>query len=190
VTHWPQVIAQSGLAVDILSWDFANKAAAIAGLVGIPLALLGLWFSFREAQKAKTASQAASRAVRRFRQDLNLINNVADFTRVLSIMEEIKRLLRGKALVPLPDRLSEMRKLLIAIRQNTPALSTEDQEVFQNAIVNFQTLEKTIDTHILNKTEPEDIASINEGVSLDIDALQKILSVIRSKIGTTAHDDS
>lgn len=167
-----------------------NRVAALAGVIGIPLTLVGLWLAFKEAQRsataaraAKTASEAAETAVQHFRQDLSLINNVADFTKALSMMDELKRFLRHKAFIPLPDRLSDTRKLLISIRQNTPGLSEAQQKIFQNTIVNFQLLEKKVDTYLLKEIELKDIASINEGVSTDIDALQEILSALRSRIG-------
>jgi hypothetical protein len=191
IPHLLQVTQSTSLSA-ILSRENVSTIADWAGIIGIPFALIGLRLAFKEAQRAahaaraaKSASEAAVTAVQRFREDLTLINNVAEFTKALSMMDEMKRFMRHSAFVPLPDRLSETRKLLISIRLNTPGLSEDEQAIFQNTILNFQGLEKRIDRYLLKEIELKDIAAINEQVSADIDALQEILSAIRSKIGET-----
>jgi hypothetical protein len=98
-------------------WEIANRIAIVAGVFGIPLTLWGLYIAIREArisasrsQEAKTASEAAQQAVGDFRRDLQIVTTVAEFTKALSITGEIKRLIRHRAFIPLPDRLSEMRE--------------------------------------------------------------------------------
>ena len=125
----------------ILTWDFVDKVAIIFSLVGFPLGILGLYLTFREAQRsaarsqeAKTASEAAQDAVHNFRQDLNLFTSVADFAKALSMTDQIKRDIRDRSFGRLPDRLSEMRQLLIAIRGSQLGLNAKQNAVFQSAI--------------------------------------------------------
>jgi hypothetical protein len=79
-------------------WDLANKWSIIVSLIGFPLGLIGVAFTFWEArrsakrsQEAKTASQSAQEAVRKFRQDLTRLTTISDFSKALSIRAEEPR---------------------------------------------------------------------------------------------------
>lgn len=179
-------------------WDLANRAAIVLSLVGFPLGVLGLFLTYREAQRsatraqeastksqeAKTASEAAEDAVRNFRQDLALFTSVADFTKALSMTDEIKHLIRDGTFNRLPDRLSDMRQLLVAIREANLGLLEEQNEAFQSAIVNFRKLEVQIVADIAAGHQPGNIAELTESICNDVDSLHAILNQLKHKIGT------
>jgi hypothetical protein len=170
-----------------LTWDLADKVAAVFTLIGFPLGIIGLYLTFREAQRsaersqeAKTASEAAQDAVRNFRKDLNLFTSLADLAKALSMTDEIKRDIRDRDFNRLPDRLSGMRQLLIAIRGSNLGLSEKQNASFQSAIVNFRTLEvRFADDNNL----PQNITELTESICNDVDSLHEILTELKSKIG-------
>jgi hypothetical protein len=164
-------------------WAHVGHVADIFSLIGLPLALLGLRLAYREAQLAKTASQAATTAVQKFREDLNLSNSVADFTKALSITHEIKRLIRNTTFAPLPDRLSEMRLILVGIRASDIGLTDEESATFQSAIMNFRRLEGKVDNIIATNVIPPNISALTQPICSDVDSLHEILTHLKSKIG-------
>jgi hypothetical protein len=164
-------------------WEWTGHIADLFSLIGLPLALWGLSLAYREAKLAKTASQAATTAVQKFRDDLTLSNSVADFTKALSITEEIKRLIRNTTFPPLPDRLSEMRHILVALHASGLGLTDEEKTTFQGAIMNFRRLEGRIDNIIASGQVPPNISVLTQPICSDVDSLHEILTHLRSKIG-------
>jgi hypothetical protein len=164
-------------------WAHVGQIADVFSVIGLPLALLGLRFAYREAKLAKTASEAATIAVQKFREDLSLSNSVADFTKALSITDEIKRLIRNTTFAPLPDRLSEMRHILIAIRASDIGLTEVEQTTFQRAIMNFRRLEGRVDNIIASAQIPPNVSSLTQPICGDVDQLHEILTHLKSKIG-------
>ena len=164
-------------------WEWIGHIADIFSLVGLPLALWGLYLAYREARLAKTASEAATTAVDKFREDLNLSTSVADFTKALSITDEIKRLIRYATFAPLPDRLCEMRLILVGIRASEIGLTEEESATFQSAIMNFRRLETKVENIIANKLTPSNVSALTQQICSDVDSLYEILTHLKNKIG-------
>ncbi|MEY2482404.1 MAG: hypothetical protein QOK24_932 [Verrucomicrobiota bacterium] len=171
-------------------WTFAGRAADIFGVIGFPLALVGLRIAFNETRRAKQqselakqASQAAQEAVEKFRQDLNLSMSVMDFARALSITDEIKRMIRSSNFLLLPDRLSEMRAILIGIHGTELGLSKKQKIIFQTAIMNSQALELTVDNIVVSNQPPQNIATLTQPICKDVDSLREILTQLKNQIG-------
>lgn len=120
-----------------------------------------------------------------FRRDLRLATSVADFTKALAISDEIKRLIRSKTFGPLPDRLSELRRILIAIRSSDVGLSAKQRSTFQSAIVNFKKLELQVDDFTAGKQAPQNISTLTQPICDDVDLLQEILTYLQTQIGST-----
>lgn len=156
---------------------------AIASIFGIPLALGGLYYAITEARKARSASQAAETAVNSFRNDLNLLTSVADFTRALSIAEAIKGLVQHGPPYLLPDRLSEMRHLLIAIRGTTTDLPAEQSIFLQNAIVNLNRLEGDIGESNIARIDFTISPEMFRAMIADADALHEVLTNLKNRLG-------
>lgn len=160
-----------------------STVADIVSLVGFPLALLGLWISFREIKKSKTVVDATKSAVERVRSDISLINTVSEFSEAISILDELKRLIRHNTFAPLPDRLTQARLLLILIRAKTKGLSPEQSTCFQNAISDLSILEKKIDDIISKNVPLKNASSVNENISNHVDNLYVVLISIKESIG-------
>jgi hypothetical protein len=173
-------------------WTFTARVADIFGVVGFPLALIGLRIAFNEARRAKQqselakqASQAAQEAVHKFRQDLNLSMSVMDFARALSITDEVKRMIRTKSFLLLPDRLSEMRAILIGIHGTELELNKKQKTIFQTAIMNSQALEATVDNIVVSNQVPPNIATLTQPICKDVDSLREILTHLKNQIGAS-----
>jgi hypothetical protein len=166
-------------------WDVLSRTADVVALIGFPIALFGVWQAYKAAAGAKRESEAARQAVDNFRHDLNLSMSVADFTRALAISDEIKRLIRSKNFHVLPDRLSEMRRLLIAIRASDLGLSTKQKAIFQGAIVNSKRLEGQVDDIIASGNVPTEISALTQLLCDDVDSLQEILTLLQNQIGNS-----
>lgn len=170
--------------------DGIQLFSAIASLVGLPLTILGLLLAYRESRKAQAVSVAAQTAVSDFRRDLNLINTVSSFSEVLSVMQEIKRHLRGANWAPLLERLTDTRKLLIAIRESlSPSLSQEQKTVFLKALSLIASTERRIEEQLSGADGCVlNVPELNESISAHIDELQTFLMQIKSQIGIKSHE--
>lgn len=95
----------------------------------------------REAKEyAALAERAANKAV----AELRRFEAVVDFSAVISILHEVRRLQRDHVWAALPERYSEARSLLISAREAAKQLNETQKSKIQNAIVNFRELENLV----------------------------------------------
>lgn len=163
-------------------WELANQWSIIVSLIGFPLGLIGLIFTFFEAHRSASASHSAQAAVRNFRRDLTRLTTISDFSKAISLVAEIKRLLLQQHLPPLVDRLSEMRGLLIAIRGANPDMTEAEKSVFQGCIVNSSQIENLV-VQSQAGGDAVDIPAVTQTVSADADSLHEILTQMKVQIG-------
>src|SRR5262245_4673067 len=96
--------------------SFASQWADLATLAGLVVSLLGFGLTIRGVWIAKTASEAARDAVTAAAKTLAHHDMIADLSSATVIMDEIKRLQRHGSWAILPDRYSELRRRLVAIK--------------------------------------------------------------------------
>jgi hypothetical protein len=107
---------------------------------------------------------------------------MSDFSKALSIIAEIKRLLLQQNLTNLVERLSEMRGLLIAIRGANADMTEAQKSAFQSCIVNSRDIENlTVQSQAGGPAV--DIATVTGIISADADSLHEILTQMRVQIG-------
>ena len=152
-----------------------------AGLLGLIISFVGFFFTIKVARNSRTAAQEATSAVEGMRGDLRREDTVADFSSALAIMDEIKRMQRSPNLHLLPDRYSQLRKLLVSIRSANPLLTEIDQLSLQSAIVQFSALERYVE-RALEGSAAISPAKMNSLVSKQIEALLDVLVRIKSEI--------
>jgi hypothetical protein len=163
-----------------------EMVAAFASIVGLPLALFGLFMTWREARKAKDASTKAKDAVAKFRGDLNKIDVIAELHRFCDGIPDVKKFLRADLLSIAADRLSELRRLLISCRSAPMFSSQENQTTFQNAIGFLSTSENNIESRMAERRDSLDLVRITKELSIITDVIQSLLIQARTTIGT--HD--
>lgn len=155
----------------------------ILNCFSIALTLVAFGLTFLEAKRSRTAAEAARLAVFDVRKDIRKINTVASLSRILSIIDEIKRLYRHDVWQILPDRYSTARELLVEIRTGNSLLTQDDQTLLQNIIVHLRTTETQLDDAIRRKDELLEIDAHNAMLNKHQEVLKKILVTMQNKVG-------
>ena len=156
--------------------------------MGIPLALLGIGLAYFQVIKTRKASEAAERSVKTFRNDLNQTLCLSDLTKALTGIEELKRLFRNKMYTALPDRLSDVRHTLIAVRGTHINLSEDEQVIFQDAISDLSNLESKIEEFNLNGGQIKTLTRSKDLLTGRTDKLHEIMSRLKNQIGEKSDD--
>lgn len=154
-----------------------------ASIIGLLLAVVGFILTFREARKAKSAAQSAQLEVQKLRNMLLQVNTIADLATAMSAMEEIKRLQRLEAWHILPDRYSAVRRMLNTIRSANPNLTDKHKDALFDTIQQLSIIERKIERILAKGRGSLDQARFNTIVSVQMDKLEEVLTVMRQNIG-------
>ncbi len=106
----------------------------------------------------------------------------ADFSATITTMNEIKRRHRDEAWVIRPDRYAALRNMLLSIRSMNPDLREEYRTVIQNALQQFNDIEKAVERSLVSN-KPLNRARLNAIVSVQVDRLIEILEEIKRDRG-------
>lgn len=130
-----------------MSWFEIYSAVGTAiTLLGFAITIYQLYLTKAEAGMATTAARLAENAANKAVDELRRFEAVVDFTSVISVMQEVRRLQRDRVWAALPERYSEARSLLISARQAAKDLSDAQRTKIQGAIVDFRDMETLIQT--------------------------------------------
>ena len=168
---------------EIIIFLDSYRIGDFASLIGLLIAIVGFSITIINVSKSKSASLQAANAVSKVREDLRRMETVTDFASALASMEDVKRLHRDGAWQLLPERYSNLRKTLIAIRSGDHTLLDDDKKIIQAAITQFSSLEREVDKYVANKNSDIDVPKINAIVSKRIDCLHEVLIRLKSDIG-------
>lgn len=135
------MLSRSSRWMQILVWISDNHVGDFASIVGLFISLVGFFVTAAAAMKARTAAERASAAARSAVQKIRLLETVIDFSRAITVCDEIKTLYRVKEFALVVDRCAAVRKLLIALRVENKDLIAEHQTVIQAAVVYLKGLE-------------------------------------------------
>ncbi len=177
----------------VLKWLRDSYAVAIVTILGFIISLWAIRQTYREAKKATSSAEAASRAVTDLKKKLYDVNVVTELATALSAMEEIKRLQRVAAWQVLPDRYSQLRSRLNTIctmyRSFTPSEMISLQLSAQQLRIAEETIEKAIymEQNAQVQTDPAydllNWTDLNKAVSEQMERLEPILGRAIAKIG-------
>ncbi len=167
----------------IFEWLIINNIGDIASIIGLFIVIVGFGFTLWNVSRSKRAATRAEQAANEARQSIRTFDTVSDFAAGISTMDEIKRLHREGAWSILPDRYSDLRKRLVALRSANPGLRDDQKKAIQSAITHLAQVEQKIEVAIQDKEPPKDIAKLNTAMSKKIDDLHEILVEIKSNIG-------
>ena len=162
--------------------------AEYASVAGLFVALAGFGFTIRSIIKTNKLAHEANETGKKVRKDMQRLDTMSQLSSAIYIMNEIKQLQRNDEWKLLLIRYSEIRKLLITIKRNSPDLTQENQSLMQNAVQEFKNIEKNVEKALNNETSPQKIYNINKKISEIIDELIEILENIRNKIGREKED--
>jgi len=152
--------------------DIASIAGVVLTIVGFAVTIFGVW-------RSKTAAEHARQAARETRESIAHYNAIAALSSAMVIMDEIKRLQRLSAWAVLPDRYSELRRHLVAIKGSEAQVGDVQRQTLQSAIETFADLEKRVDRAVAAKTTPPNPAKLNEIVSGQIDEVYAVLLLLQ-----------
>ncbi|HEY4416329.1 MAG TPA: hypothetical protein VGO57_11610 [Verrucomicrobiae bacterium] len=150
------------------SWgDTASVAGLFVSVIGFVLAIKGITTAKRAAQQAESAArQAKDRVLSQ--------GTLAHFSSAVAVMEEIIRLQRKKDWENALDRHSELRRLLVELKDGGVGISPEQATIIQGTIEQFKTIEGQIEKTVsADKPEPN-AARINGVVKDQIAKMQGI----------------
>ena len=169
---------------DFIEYFVFGRGSYIVNSLAFVITLIGFVFTYWQIKKSKTAAQEAKEAVLKVREDMRRINLVSELSKAISLMNEIKRLHReAKTWKILPDRYSAVSEAIINIRTSTFDLSNEYENVLQDALVHFRTMEKQVEIFLATKQPEPNVPQYNELISEQIDKLQEIYAEVQKIIG-------
>ncbi len=154
----------------------------LASFLGLLVSLVGFGFTLLQLKRTKAVAQAARDAANATQENLRNLDTIMDFSSVITMMEEIKRHHRGKNWYILPDRYSELRKKLVAIKATYTTLSAQQQIILQNAVVQFKSMEETVEKTLSKDLIPPNFAKFNVTVSSEIDKLNEVLVEMKNQM--------
>lgn len=191
ITLQQAVLATSQNAVEVRSWlpethvSMLEVIAVYAGIVGLPIALWGIWKAWKEAKNAQAASRAAADAVCKFRDDLGKVDVIAELNRFIDGVSDVKRYLRVREMHSVvPDRLTDLKRLLINCRSASLFSDEAAQTDFQAAIAFFATLENNVESLLSGRRDSMDFARAARDISSHAEKIQGLLVLARTTIGT------
>jgi hypothetical protein len=166
------------------AFDFIkNRWGDFANLVGIIVSVVGFIYTIRQVARSKEAAQRAEKAALNVRAKILMTDTVIDLSSAIAIMEEIQRLHRSGSWGQLPDRYSALKRLLISIRTSAPGLQEQHSTALLSSLQHFSDIEKKVEKALDGNTAPLNVPKFNEIVSLQLDRVHEILSVLKQQIG-------
>src|SRR5690606_10073611 len=99
---------------------------------------------------------------------------IADLSAAMTIMDEVKRLQRHGAWSVIPDRYSELRRRLVAIKASHAQVDDSGRKTLQSTIETFADLERRVETAVAANASPPNPAKLNYIVSGQIDEVHAV----------------
>lgn len=157
--------------------DWIGFVGLVVSFAGFGLTLFAVWRSNTIAEQAKAAADSAITKLRG-------INAVADLSSIVAKLEEVKRIHRLKNWIVLPDRYSELRNIIIAIKHSNAELTEEEQTVLQQSIVQLKKMEIEAEKEI-QEDSPDNskLIKFNGILSSTTDKIHEIVCKSKSRIG-------
>lgn len=159
--------------------DAISIFGTVITVLGFSITIWQVVLAKSAAQAAEVASANALDAVRRF--DL-----VVEFSGLVAVLEEVRRLQRDRVWSALPERYSQARRLLVSARQVAKDLTDDQRERIQQAVVNFRDMEM-----LLQKANGDEQKIPRDKMNLrlleDIDEIVAIFQTLRIKSESVGH---
>ncbi|MGB6119264.1 MAG: hypothetical protein WBF87_13705 [Mesorhizobium sp.] len=113
----------------------------IISVLGTLVTLLGFAVTIWQVRLAATAAKAAEQAAANALDGVRRFDLIVEFSGLVAVLEEVRRLQRDRVWKSLPERYSQARRLLVSARQIAKDLTDEQRERIQQAVVNFRDME-------------------------------------------------
>lgn len=164
--------------------DYLAIWANWMSVIGFPLSVIGLIIAIWQIRTSIRVSEAAKKASEETRMEISRTYIIFDFASSLKIMEEIKTLNRLSAWHIVIERYSQLKTLLISVKNSDHNLAADDESKIQNAIIQIAKLESKIEKHLYRpSTSIQDVVKMNNVMSNTLEKLSQVLTKIRNGIG-------
>jgi heme exporter protein D len=140
-------------------------------LADIALALIGFGITVTAAVQAKAAALRAQEAAEQARARLLKFDLITEIVTILQLLEELKRLNRGRSIELLPEKYSLVRSKMVAIRESGQLLDEADKEMLQDSIVRISFLERLHDRNADSALSNKQFAKANESLTVCTDSM-------------------
>lgn len=118
-----------------------HRIGDLASLLGILISVVGFGVTVWTAARAKRAAVQAAEAAERVAADLKRHDLVQDLTMVMATIDEIRRLNAIAGTQFIPDRIIQLRRVLVGIRSRS-VIDPADQKVLQGLVTLLNQMEK------------------------------------------------
>lgn len=160
--------------------EFCDSWGNVASVLGLFVSLVGFWFAIKGITTAKRAAQQAEAAAKQAKDRVLSQGTLAHFSSAIAVMEEIIRLQRKKEWENALDRHSELRRLLVELKDGGVGITPEQAITIQGSIEQFKTIEGQIEKKVsADKPEPN-AARINGIVKDQITKVQGIAITLKN----------
>ena len=163
---------------NIAGWTISS-VADVATLVGLAITFVGFIVTIWNVVKSRSAAERAQQAAENARSSLLKVDSIAGLSGALGGFDDLKRLHRSGTWEGMPERYATQRRILIAIRTGNPRLTDAQKAILQSAIQQLSGMEKQIEEHLANPTDPPDAARLNGIVSRQCDNLTQLLTELK-----------
>ena len=149
-------------------------------IVGLPLAIIGLIFTYKGVISSKEAAKRAEIAADAARKSFIKVSLISEINSVVSTLNELRRTHRednnAEALRVYPS----IRSALITIRESSGVLLTDKIKVLQSCLANISQIKKIVKkSRKLSKSI--DLSGIHRSLGTITDDLNSILTYLKYK---------
>jgi hypothetical protein len=160
--------------------EFCDSLGNVASVLGLLVTLVGFWFAIKGITTAKLAAQQAESAAKQAKDKVLSQGTLAHFSSAVAVMEEIIRLQRKKDWGNALDRHSELRRLLIELKDGWSGIAPEQATIIQGCIEQFKTIEGQIEKTVSAAKPEPNAARINGVIKDQITKVQGIAISLRN----------
>lgn len=152
-----------------------GRLADWLGLVGFVITIGGFGLTLRNVARAKDAARQAERAATEARDGIARFNLLTDVSQAMAVLDECKRLLRARSFVLLPDRFTELRRVLVGVKHTHSRMTDVQAIAIQDMIKLLALMEARFVGHEQDGSDPSDVIETHKALSQMVDNLQIIL---------------
>ncbi|WP_425622379.1 hypothetical protein ACPS74_12650 [Methylocystis sp. SB2] len=106
-----------------LNWIAENHVGDLASIAGVLISVVGFVLTVYNVRRSRKAAEHARDAAQSVKNSIQTFETVFDLSRVIGLLEEVKRSHRNNEWALLPDRYAALRKTLINVKNHVTFLT-------------------------------------------------------------------
>lgn len=145
-----------------------------SSLIGVMVGLAGFGFTIFLLFKSKSASEAARAAAENAVREMRRTLTLTDITATIQIAKEIRRLQRAGQWDVTLERYTELKTLIVRVREENPNFTTEERSAIQDIIAQIRSLENAIEKFVSAPGTQHNLARWNRILSGILETLESL----------------